>query len=65
MINDTPQIMGGGGSDLRLPILYANTPTVLFGPSGGPIHSSNEYVNFDEVIDCAKIFADLTVNWCN
>ena len=38
MIIDTPQIMGGGGSDLRLPILYANTPTVLFGHSGGPIH---------------------------
>ena len=61
---EKPNIMGGGGSDLRLPIIYADTPTVLFGPSGGLIHSSNEYVNFSEVIDCAKILALLTVDWC-
>ena len=60
-----PAIRGGGGSDLRLPILHRDTPTVLFGPVGGLIHSADEYVGFAQVIDCAKILAQMALNWCD
>jgi len=55
---------GGGGSDLRLPILYGSTPAVLFGPAGAMIHSTDEYVEFEEVIKCAKVLANIAVEWC-
>ncbi|MGI9418784.1 MAG: ArgE/DapE family deacylase [Geminicoccaceae bacterium] len=59
-----PAIRGGGGSDLRLPILYGDTPTVLFGPAGGRIHSADEYVEFEQVIACAKVLAEMAIDWC-
>ena len=59
-----PEIQGGGGSDLRIPILYGNTPTVLFGPGGGLIHSSDEWVDFEQVVTCGRILADVAINWC-
>ena len=59
-----PLVVGAGGCDLRLPILYGNTPAVLFGPSGGMIHSVDEYVEFDQVIQAAKSLARFIVDWC-
>lgn len=59
-----PLVVGGGGSDLRLPVLYADSPSVLFGPRGGRIHSVDEYVELDEVVNVAKIAAALAVRWC-
>jgi acetylornithine deacetylase len=55
---------GGGGCDLRLPVLYGNTPAILFGPAGGMIHSTDEYVEFEQVITCAKILALTAAKWC-
>lgn len=60
----TPEPRGGGGCDLRLPILYGNTPSVLFGPAGAMIHSTDEYIEFEEVIQCAKVLANIAVQWC-
>jgi acetylornithine deacetylase len=60
----TPLVRGGGGSDLRLPILYGDTPAVLFGPGGGMIHSTDEYVEFEQVVSCAKILAGFALEWC-
>ncbi len=59
-----PAIRGGGGSDLRVPILYGDTPTVLFGPGGGLIHSSDEWVDFEQVLTCARILAETALAWC-
>jgi len=59
-----PIVAGAGGCDLRLPILYGNTPAVLYGPAGGMIHSTDEYVEFDQVITCANILALLAAEWC-
>jgi len=56
--------VGGGGCDLRLPVLYGNTPAILFGPGGGLIHSTDEYVEFEQVISCAKILALTAAKWC-
>jgi acetylornithine deacetylase len=57
-------VAGGGGCDLRLPVLYGNTPAILFGPAGGMIHSTDEYVEFEQVITCAKILALTAARWC-
>lgn len=59
-----PIVAGGGGCDLRLPVLYADTPAVLFGPAGGMIHSTDEYVEFEQVLTCAKILALTAIEWC-
>jgi len=59
-----PIVAGAGGCDLRLPVLYADTPAVLFGPAGGMIHSTDEYVEFEQVLTCAKILALTAVEWC-
>lgn len=61
---DRPFVAGAGGCDLRLPVLYGDTPAVLYGPAGGMIHSTDEYVEFEQVITCAKIIAMTTVEWC-
>jgi acetylornithine deacetylase len=59
-----PAILGGGGSDLRLPILYANSPSAHFGPSGGAIHSTDEYVEIDSVMDVARVLGRFILDWC-
>lgn len=58
------RLAGGGGCDLRLPVLYGDTPAVIFGPKGGLIHSVDEYVEFEQVISCAKILALTAAQWC-
>lgn len=59
-----PTIAGMGGCDLRLPVLYGDTPAVVYGPSGRMIHSTDEYVEFEQVIACAKILALTALKWC-
>ena len=57
-------VRGAGGCDLRLPVLYGDTPSVLFGPSGAMIHSTDEYIELEQVIDCARVLARMAVDWC-
>jgi acetylornithine deacetylase len=59
-----PAVLGGGGSDLRLPILHADSPSALFGPTGGAIHSTDEYVDIDSVIEVARILGRFILDWC-
>ncbi len=56
--------VGGGGCDLRLPVLYGDTPAMVFGPKGGMIHSTDEYVEFEQVVTCAKVLAVAAARWC-
>ncbi len=64
-VNGTPpMVTGGGGNDLRLPVLYAKKPGVLFGPRGGMVHSVDEYVEIEEVVKVAKTAAALAIEWC-
>jgi acetylornithine deacetylase len=58
-----PEVVGGGGSDLRLPVLYADCPTVLYGPGGGMIHSVDEYVTVSELVDCLKVTLLVAYRW--
>lgn len=59
-----PKVVGGGGSDLRLPVVYANCPTVLWGPGGGMIHSVDEYVEIDQLVAMLKAVLVAAVEWC-
>ncbi len=61
---NAPIIGGGGGCDLRLPVLYGNTPAVIYGPRGGMVHCVDEYVEFEQVITCTRVLARLAVAWC-
>ena len=63
-INKKPNVIGGGGSDLRLPVNINNCPTVLFGPGGGPIHSVDEWVSTDELFKMLQICLLTAVDWC-
>lgn len=56
--------LGGGGSDLRLPVLYANSPCINYGPKGGAIHSTNEYVDLDSVLNVTKVIGKVILDWC-
>jgi len=64
VIGHAPIIGGGGGCDLRLPVLYGNTPAVIYGPRGGMVHCVDEYVEFEQVITCTKVLANLAAQWC-
>ena len=57
-------VAGGGGCDLRLPVLYGNTSAIQFVPACGMIHSTDEYVEFEQVITCAKILDLTATRWC-
>ena len=59
-----PVVLGGGGSDLRLPILYANSHTAHFGPSGASIHSTDEYVEIASVMQVAQVLGRFILDWC-
>ena len=62
--NNQPKIIGGGGSDLRLPVNINKCPTVLFGPGGGPIHSVDEWVSTDELLKMLKVCLFTAIDWC-
>jgi acetylornithine deacetylase len=42
----------------------AGIPSVLFGPGGAGLHSTEEYVTIAEVIACRDVLADLVGRWC-
>jgi acetylornithine deacetylase len=58
-----PEVVGGGGSDLRLPVIYASCPTVLYGPGGGMIHSVDEHVLVDQLVESLKVVLVAALRW--
>jgi len=41
----------------------AGMPSVLFGPGGAGLHSTDEYVHLADVIACRDVLADLAAEW--
>ena len=41
----------------------AGIPSVLFGPGGAGLHSTEEYVQIDEVVVCRNVLASLAEQW--
>lgn len=53
------------GTDARLFIHHAHTPTILYGPGDvAAAHTANESVEIDQVVRCAKALAHAIVEWC-
>jgi acetylornithine deacetylase len=42
----------------------AGIPSVLFGPGGAGLHSTEEYVNVADVLACRDTLARLAADWC-
>ena len=40
------------------------TPSVLYGPAGAMIHSTDEFIELAEVLRCAKVLARVALDWC-
>ena len=53
-----------GGTDFFAFNNYGNTPCIVLGPGGGNLHSANEYVELNDLLDLAKIFAALIYDFC-
>lgn len=62
----TPEISGRqGAADTRFLNLYADTPTVIFGPgSTAVMHSNDEYVSIEDYITAIKVMALSIYDWC-
>ncbi len=61
-----PEISGRqGAADTRFLNLYANTPTVIFGPgSTAVMHADDEYVAIDDYIAAIKVMGLSIYDWC-
>ncbi|HQS07914.1 MAG TPA: ArgE/DapE family deacylase [Xanthobacteraceae bacterium] len=54
-----------GAADTRFLNLYADTPTVIFGPgSTAVMHSNDEYVSIEDYITAIKVMALSIYDWC-
>ena len=42
-------------------------PSVLFGPGSvsWSVHGNNEYITIDNLVDAAKVYASMIIDWCN
>jgi acetylornithine deacetylase len=61
-----PKITGRqGAADTRYLIQYGETPSVIFGPGlTEQMHSSDEWVNIDDVVIAAEVLAYTILDWC-
>lgn len=59
VVGDAPSVIGfSAGTDMRLFIHEAKTPTVIYGPGSiSQAHTSDEWVGLDEVTTCARVLA--------
>jgi len=68
------QVVAGHGVSARLVgasfwtdaaiLAHAGIPSVLFGPGGAGLHSTEEYVNVADVIRCRDVLVDLARQMC-
>ena len=42
----------------------AGIPSVLFGPGGAGLHSTEEFVEIGDVLRCRDVLASLVRDWC-
>lgn len=65
ILSDVPEITAStAGLDTRFGPFFG-VPSFVFGPVGGLLHSSNEYVELDSMIKTTKVLANFIVDWCD
>lgn len=62
--NDVVFAGGSGGCDARFYVLNGGVPAINFGANGGDMHSANEFVEIDSVIQLTKILSMSILEWC-
>ncbi|MCY0899324.1 MAG: M20/M25/M40 family metallo-hydrolase [Firmicutes bacterium] len=62
--HQSPWVTGGGGNDLRHTVRHAKSPSVIFGPDGGHIHGTDEWVSLSSLAKTVAALFDLVVSWC-
>ncbi|HEX3703362.1 MAG TPA: ArgE/DapE family deacylase [Vicinamibacterales bacterium] len=60
----TPQIVGASFWTDAAVLGHAGIPSVLFGPGGAGLHSTEEYVNVADVAFCRDVLVDLARRFC-
>ncbi|MGZ3513219.1 MAG: ArgE/DapE family deacylase [Thermodesulfobacteriota bacterium] len=64
ILSDVPEITAStAGLDTRFGPFF-DVPSFVFGPVGGLLHSSNEYVELDSVIKTIQVLATFIIDWC-
>ena len=55
-----------GASDIRMPIIYGNTPTVGIGTLCGGLRAGieKEWVDIEDFIAGIKVVSGLILDWC-
>jgi acetylornithine deacetylase len=59
-----PAVVGGAGNDLRHAVLYGQTASVVFGPSGSSFHAVDEWVSLDDLVAFLEISLRVALGWC-
>lgn len=53
------------GCDMRIKVLYGNTPSLLFGPGNlSEAHRVDEFVTIDQMLFSTKVLALTILEWC-
>jgi acetylornithine deacetylase len=64
-ISGRPQPFGGMSFWTDAAVLgEAGIPSVLYGPGGGGLHSTEEFVVLEDVLTCRDVLAELADEWC-
>ena len=53
-----------GWTDAALMTHFGKTPTVVFGPGGAGAHARVEYVNTNDLLACANVYASTALDIC-
>jgi acetylornithine deacetylase len=64
-VGGSPRIGGASFWTDAAVLGHAGIPSVLFGPGGAGLHSTEEYVNLDDVTMCRNALAELARRFCN
>lgn len=59
----TPRIAGASFWTDAAVLGHAGIPSILFGPGGAGLHSTEEYVLIDDVTKCRDALVELTLAW--
>ena len=63
-VGGTPRITGASFWTDAAVLAHAGIPSVLFGPGGAGLHSTEEYVNVADVLRCRDALVELARRFC-
>ncbi len=64
-VGHAPNIIGASFWTDAAVLGHAGIPSILFGPGGAGLHSTEEYVNVDDVLVCRDALVEIVRRFCN